>query len=34
MPDSLIVATVIENEVPLLTLNTKDFDFIEGIILI
>jgi tRNA(fMet)-specific endonuclease VapC len=34
MPDALIAATALENEIPLLTLNTKDFDFIDGISLI
>lgn len=31
MPDALIAATSLEFNIPLLTLNTKDFDFISGI---
>jgi len=31
MPDSLIAATAIELDMPLLTYNTKDFRFISGV---
>lgn len=34
MPDAIIAATALETDIPLLTLNTKDFDFIDGISLI
>lgn len=34
MPDALIAATAMETQVPLLTLNIKDFDFIDGLNLI
>jgi predicted nucleic acid-binding protein len=34
MPDALIAAASLEYNIPLLTLNIKDFDFIEGIDLI
>jgi len=31
LPDALIAATALENNLQLFTLNKKDFDFIEGI---
>jgi hypothetical protein len=31
LPDALIAATVLENNLQLFTLNKKDFDFIKGI---
>ncbi len=31
IPDALIAATAIENNLPLYTLNIKDFDFIAGL---
>ncbi len=31
IPDALIAATAIENNLPLYTLNIKDFDFIDGL---
>lgn len=34
MPDALIAAASLENDLPLLTLNTKHFVFVEGIKLI
>lgn len=34
MPDSLVAAAAIENRIPLLTLNIKDFEFIDDINLI
>lgn len=33
MPDAIIAATAIHNNIPLYTLNLKDFRFIDGIIL-
>ncbi len=34
MPDSLIAAAAIENKIPLLTLNIRDFEFIKDIQLV
>jgi tRNA(fMet)-specific endonuclease VapC len=31
VPDALIAATAISNQVALFTLNKKDFDFLDGI---